>query len=98
TPAGAARLRVLTHCGAHTHAKPVVKIERVCVLQEYRGKGCGTALIRALEAYARDMLHSPALILHARVNSKEFYTRLGYSAKSEVYMEAGKQHLTMAKL
>ena len=45
-PAGAGRLRVVEGYG---------KVERICILREYRGTGAGKALMDKIEAYALEI-------------------------------------------
>jgi ElaA protein len=83
-PAGTARLL----------EKPeAAKITRVAVLRQYRGQGVGEALMRHIEA------HHPArsFMLDAQVQAQAFYTRLGYAAQGDIFMEAGMAHVHMRK-
>jgi predicted GNAT family N-acyltransferase len=84
---GAARLRAVDSAG---------KAERVAVLREFRGAGVGRALMRALEAAARAR-GLDRMRLHAQVRVQEFYERLGYERVSDVFDEAGIEHVEMVK-
>lgn len=72
------------------------KLQRICVLKEYRGTGVGKLVIEGLEVIARGMkLHQS--ILHAQYHAKEFYEKLGYTTVSDIFMEQNIEHVTMVK-
>lgn len=85
---GTARLRV-TDDG---HAKA----ERVAVRRAFRRTGAGRALMRALEAHARNDGHTE-IVLNAQTIVIEFYTQLGYRAEGDEFRQAGIPHRTMRK-
>ncbi|PLR81461.1 GNAT family N-acetyltransferase [Bacillus canaveralius] len=87
TPAGAGRFRVVDGFG---------KVERICVLQEYRKTGAGKAIMAAIEAYAAGNGIS-ALKLNAQTHAIPFYSRLGYEVVSGEFLDAGIPHKTMKK-
>lgn len=75
----------------------VAKVERVAVLDEYREQGVGVALMREIEAIAREEGRDRA-VLHAQTRVEGFYEKLGYERDSdEVFEEAGIPHVAMAK-
>ncbi|EDY83882.1 acetyltransferase, GNAT family [Verrucomicrobiia bacterium DG1235] len=69
-------------------------IGRVAVLEAWRGKGVGLALMRKLieMGLASEM---PKLVLSAQTHATRFYERLGFEVTSEVYLEAGIEHVEM---
>ncbi|TFD97576.1 GNAT family N-acetyltransferase [Jeotgalibacillus sp. R-1-5s-1] len=87
-PAGAGRFRVKDGKG---------KIERVCVLSEYRGKNAGVMVMDAMELFAREQ-SVLSLILNAQTHALGFYEKLGYSVTSEEFLDAGIPHVTMEKI
>ena len=87
-PAGTARLRET----ADGHAKA----ERVAVLDRFRGRGVGLALMGTLEDEARRRGHDE-VILSAQVGVIPFYERQGYVAEGGVYEDAGIDHRDMRK-
>ncbi|ESL11419.1 actyltransferase-like protein [Trypanosoma rangeli SC58] len=97
-PVGAARLRVVKHCGIHAYDAPVAKVERVCVLKPYRGKQCGVLLMRAVEKYAREKMGVSKLVLHSQTSVKNFYKNLGYYETSGEFIKADILHLTMSNM
>lgn len=86
-PAGAGRLRFVDHYG---------KVERICVLSEYRKNGAGLQIMNAIEDYARSLdIHT--FKLNAQVYAIPFYEKLGYQVVSEEFLDAGIPHKTMEK-
>lgn len=71
------------------------KIGRVCVAQQARGSGLGAKLIRA----AVDVLRSRPGVTHARLEAQVqaigFYEKLGFTAKGDIYDDAGIPHRDM---
>ena len=59
-----------------------VMIGRVVVLPEYRHQGTGTQIVRACEAWAREMGYAFSH-LEARENKLDFYRKLGYTPCGE---------------
>ncbi|MEK4438747.1 MULTISPECIES: GNAT family N-acetyltransferase [Paenibacillus] len=86
-PAASSRLRIVEN---------VAKLERICVMMDYRKHGLGRVLIDKLEQMALDQGLKRAK-LHAQVQASGFYERLGYAAASDVFMEDGIPHLLMTK-
>lgn len=86
-PAASSRLRIVEN---------VAKLERICVMLDYRKHGLGRVLISKLEEMAlADGLEKAKL--HAQVQASGFYERLGYAPASDVFMEDGIPHLLMTK-
>ena len=71
-------------------------VGRMAVAEAARRTGVGAALLRLLEdrAAARGMT---AVELHAQLHAAGFYERLGYTAVSDVYLEAGIEHVSMRR-
>ncbi|WP_082560605.1 GNAT family N-acetyltransferase [Paenibacillus sp. Root52] len=86
-PAASSRLRIVDD---------VAKLERICVMLEYRKHGLGRVLIDKLEQMALDQGLTKAK-LHAQVQASGFYERLGYAPASDVFLEDGIPHLLMVK-
>lgn len=70
------------------------KIGRVAVRCAYRRQGVGLALMHGIEAAC------PAsyFTLSAQTHALKFYETLGYTAKGDVFLEAGLPHLVMNKV
>ena len=78
-------------CGRLT---PAHKIGRMAVLQEWRGRGVGMALLRELVAHARTQ-GWPEVALDAQVSAIGFYEREGFVAYGEEFEDAGLPHRAM---
>ncbi len=86
-PAGAGRLR---------EVDGVAKLERICVLADYRKFGIGKHIIRFLERLASERGLAKAK-LHGQTHAEGFYLKLGYTTDSPVFMEDGIPHVRMIK-
>lgn len=69
-------------------------IGRMAVLRAWRGRGIGTAVLRALLRHAEAQGHT-SVFLHAQCTAEAFYTRLGFVAEGAVFKDAGIDHRTM---
>ena len=78
-------------CGRLT---PAHKIGRMAVLQEWRGRGVGVALLRELVARARAQ-GWPEVALDAQVSAIGFYEREDFVAYGEEFEDAGLPHRAM---
>ena len=76
-----------------------VKIGRLSVLNEYRGKGIGTLLISKAESFAKSQLGYEKCILHAQKYKSSWYESRGYKILSdEIFYEAEIEHIKMEKI
>ena len=71
------------------------KVERVAVLPAYRGRGVGQEIMRALESLVPEGVTD--LVLHSQHTVEGFYQTLGYRRDSEVFVEAGIDHVRMRR-
>ncbi|UYP00748.1 GNAT family N-acetyltransferase [Oceanotoga sp. DSM 15011] len=73
-----------------------VKLERVATIYEFRKKGLGKELINYIES---DLLKRKVkkITLNSQLSAKKFYEKLGYKSISEIFLEAGIEHLKMEK-
>jgi predicted GNAT family N-acyltransferase len=87
-PIGAGRFREIND--------GIGKVERVCVLGEYRGKHLGNLIMHALEEHAKATgMHK--IILNAQSYAVPFYEKLGYVITSPEFMDADIPHRAMEK-
>ena len=86
-PVAASRLRWVDEYG---------KIERVCILKEYRGKSYGTDMINRMEVEVTKKGYTKTK-LNAQTRAVDFYKRLGYKVVSGEFLDAGIPHVTMTK-
>ncbi|QCR31606.1 GNAT family N-acetyltransferase [Lysinibacillus sp. SGAir0095] len=88
-PIGAARLRKLD--------ETIGKVERVCVLEPFRGKKLGILIMEKIEEYAKE-LGIKKLKLNAQSYAIPFYEKLQYTTTSPEFLDAGIPHRAMEKL
>ncbi len=69
-------------------------IGRIAVLISHRGKGLGTAIMKALVNEARRR-NFARVYLGAQVHALDFYEKLGFESIGERYDEVGIEHQTM---
>ncbi|GGA74207.1 GNAT family N-acetyltransferase [Ornithinibacillus halotolerans] len=86
-PVAASRLRFVEEYG---------KLERICVLKEYRGKSIGKAIIHEMEMIIKEKGYLKAK-LNAQTHAEDFYQKLGYQTVSDEFLDAGIPHVTMIK-
>ncbi|QMS85601.1 GNAT family N-acetyltransferase [Candidatus Xianfuyuplasma coldseepsis] len=72
------------------------KVGRVATLKQYRKHGVGTALMDAIESYAKTKGIN-TLVLNAQLYIKDFYDHLGYIAEGDIFQEAEIDHIRMIK-
>ena len=72
------------------------KIGRVAVLEEWRGRGVGGALMGCLLARA-DEQGLAETHLHSQVDATAFYAGLGFESTGEIFDEAGIDHVKMVR-
>ncbi len=70
------------------------KAGRFALLAEYRGRGWGTLLLRAVVENARAM-GLTHLELHAQSSARQFYARHGFTTVGDEFPEAGIPHIKM---
>lgn len=70
------------------------KIERICVLPEYRKSGTGKLLMTEIIEYARDKQFTKVK-LNSQNHAIPFYEKLGFKVCSEEFMDAGIPHKAM---
>lgn len=75
----------------------IARIGRVAVLKPYRGMGVGNHLMQHAEHWIKQHSAAKNIEIHAQVHSLGFYETLGYIANSNIYLEAGIEHITMRK-
>lgn len=86
-PVGTGRLRVVEGYG---------KLERICIVEEFRKFGLGKEIIIGLEQIARDNGLTKAK-LNAQSYAEGFYEKLGYKREGEEFMDCGIPHILMKK-
>lgn len=72
--------------------KGIIKLERFAVEKEYRGKGVGAALVRAVLA---DLPLADKVMMHAQLHAIAFYQKNGFETYGPEFEEAGIRHYAM---
>ncbi|MDR1896693.1 MAG: GNAT family N-acetyltransferase [Prevotellaceae bacterium] len=84
-PVAAARIRIL---------KDYVKIERLAVRQQYRGKNIGTGLFAFILDHINQLGYTKTVI-HAQSYLLNFYEKFGFVKQGEKFIEANIEHYYM---
>ncbi|MBD2056020.1 GNAT family N-acetyltransferase [Oculatella sp. FACHB-28] len=85
-PVGTARIRLLSD--------QLAKIERVAVLSNCRGQGVGKRLMEEAIVFLNTK-NIPEIKVNAQLYVKDFYQKLGFEQRGEVFEEAGILHIEM---
>jgi predicted GNAT family N-acyltransferase len=75
----------------------IAKVERVCILSDYRGKHLGILMMDTMEEYAKQAGLS-IVKLNAQSHAIPFYEKLNYKITSPEFLDAGIPHRTMEKI
>lgn len=70
---------------------PEGKLGRMAVLREWRGRGVGESLLRALIEKAHN-LGLTTITAHAQLTALGFYEKFGFIREGEAFTEAGRPH------
>ncbi len=73
-------------------APGIIKLERFAVLENYRGKGVGAALVKAVLS---DLPLADKVMMHAQLHAIPFYQKLGFETYGPQFDEAGIEHFAM---
>ncbi|WP_434120976.1 GNAT family N-acetyltransferase [Salinicoccus roseus] len=74
----------------------MIKVERMAVLPEERGRKLGFKLMEFVHDHARQHGYTRAK-LGAQVHAIDFYKKLGYTVSSDEFEDAGIPHVYMEK-
>lgn len=74
----------------------VVRLRQLAVLAGLQGKGIGRVLVAFAENVARDRRFYK-ISLHARLNTRSFFEKLGYVVQGEPFLELTIPHVVMEK-
>lgn len=77
-------------------SEATVKLQRFCILKEYRKLGLGKEMLEAVELHYRSQSVSE-IELDAKYEAHGFYEKCGYRKVSDVFEEAGIPHVKMVK-
>ena len=71
-----------------------MKLGRVAVLPEHRGKGLGTGIVKWLAEKARDS-GARSVYANVQIGASQFYERLGFRSVGDMFTEANITHVKM---
>ncbi len=74
----------------------VYKVERVAVLKDFRNYGYGKLIMEKIEQALKSK-GAKELVLNSQLKVSEFYEKLGYERVSNIFQEAGINHVKMKK-
>ncbi|MHB1419954.1 MAG: GNAT family N-acetyltransferase [Bacillota bacterium] len=83
-------------CGRLVKFDQEGKIGRVAVKKQMRKKGVGRLICNELIKLAKD-LDLKSVVLDAQTYAIDFYLKLGFEVESEMFLEAGIEHIKMRK-
>lgn len=84
-PAGCARIRLIGR---------KAKLERIALLNKYRGKGFGKVIVDYLINYCKRQ-RMKKIFMNAQYYLREYYKKLGFKPKGRIFDEAGIKHIKM---
>jgi predicted GNAT family N-acyltransferase len=73
-----------------------VKLGRMAVARSHRGRGLAQALLTEAEARARER-GGDRIVLGAQLTARALYESAGYVPYGDVFLDAGIEHVMMAK-
>jgi predicted GNAT family N-acyltransferase len=73
-----------------------VKLGRMAVAPSHRGRGLAAELLAEADVRARE-LGGERIVLAAQLTALRLYERAGYEAYGDVFLDAGIEHVMMAK-
>lgn len=73
-----------------------IKLQRLCILKEYRKLGFGSRILHWLEDYYNTR-NKKYILMDAKYQVVGFYEKCGYQKISDTFIEAGIEHITMMK-
>ena len=83
-PIGCARIRFNTYA----------KLERIAIVEKYRGSGFGIQLTDFLIEYCKQK-NVDEIRLHAQMYTADFYKKLGFLERGKTFFEADIEHIEM---
>ncbi len=70
------------------------KLERISLLERYRGKGVGKILMEYLVSYCKKS-GARNIVMHAQYYLKDYYAKFEFKSKGRIFMDAGIGHIEM---
>jgi predicted GNAT family N-acyltransferase len=82
-------------CTRIRHVDKGVKIERMVILNEYRGRGFGRFILNYTIALLTRRYPKERIYLHSQKDVEGFYKKAGFVTKGKIFYEAGIPHIMM---
>ena len=73
-----------------------VQLQRFCFLKDYRNLGLGKKTLTFIEDFYKNQGIN-SIIMDAKYQVSGFYEKCGYIKRSEIFVEAGIEHVKMSK-
>lgn len=73
-----------------------VKLQRFCFLKDYRNLGLGKKTLEFIESFYKTQ-GIKKITMDAKYQVSGFYEKCGYIKQSEIFVEAGIEHIKMSK-
>ncbi|MGG5341465.1 GNAT family N-acetyltransferase [Enterococcus sp. AZ192] len=73
-----------------------IKLQRMAVRKEYRGKEYGRIIVEKAEEFAKEQGYK-VITLGAQITALGFYERMGYVKEGEMFLDANIEHYQMNK-
>ncbi|MFD1898916.1 GNAT family N-acetyltransferase [Enterococcus termitis] len=74
----------------------MMKLQRMAVQKEYRGKDYGRLIVEKAEEFSKEQGFK-AITLGAQITALGFYERMGYVKEGEMFLDANIEHYQMTK-
>ena len=87
---------VVIGCCRLVRGGDAVRLGRMAVAADGRGRGVGARLLGFAEGVARDS-GAVEVTLHAQVGARGFYARAGYAEEGDEFLDAGIVHVAMRR-
>ncbi len=84
-PAGTARIRYVDN---------KMKLERIAILDEVRGKGLGIKLMKFLVQYGKEK-RVKEIYMHAQYYLLNFYAKFGFKQRGDIFYDTDIKHIEM---
>ena len=76
--------------------KFVIKMRQVCVDENFQNKGLGKEMVQFAEKWAKTKNYK-LIYCHARKNALNFYLKLNYKIKGEMFFEVNLEHYKLER-
>ncbi|EOH98436.1 acetyltransferase [Enterococcus moraviensis ATCC BAA-383] len=74
----------------------LIKLQRMAVQKEFRGKDYGRLIVEGAELFSKEQGYN-TITLGAQITALGFYERMGYIKEGELFLDANIEHYKMNK-